>query len=510
MEFNPAKFKIKPENKKPEKMIKAEVKELLIKAIEKLAPDDKFGILFSGGVDSSTIAYICKTLKKDFVCYTAALSEEGMKEAEDLIWAKMVAKEYGLNLRIKILRLNEVENYIKKISSIINSTNVVKIGVGLPVFLGLEMAKKDGIRHVFTGLGSEEIFAGYERHRVSEDINKECLRGLLSLEERDFSRDEPIADHFNIKLLLPYLDEALVDYTLKVPEKYKLNKTQNKIILRKAALDLGLKKEFAERKKRAAQYGSKFDRAIKKLAKTNGFKYKKDYLDSFKPMLGALVSGGKDSLYAMYKMQKSGYKIGCIIKIISENPDSYMFHTPAMDMIDLQAESLGIPLIEHRTKGIKEEELKDLKNALKKAKDRYGIQGISTGALYSSYQKDRIGKLCDDLNLEAHSPLWHMDQEEEMREIIDKGFDFIFTSIAADGLDKSWLGRKITKKDIDALSKINKKIGLNIAGEGGEFESLVLDMPNFSKKIKIEKGKILMEKKHTGEYIIEKAVLAKK
>ncbi|MBW2991605.1 diphthine--ammonia ligase, partial [Candidatus Woesearchaeota archaeon] len=159
------------------------------------------------------------------------------------------------------------------------------------------------------------------------------------------------------------------------------------------------------------------------------------------------------------------------------------------------------------SRGEKEKELLDLENALVKAKEKFKIQGVITGALYSNYQRERIEKVCSKLKLKVFSPLWHSNQELELREIIRNKFKIIMTAIAAEGLDKNWLGRELNEKDVDKLAELNKKIGINVAGEGGEYESLVLDGPNFSKKIKIEKSKIVEENKNTAKLIIEKAEL---
>ncbi len=225
--------------------------------------------------------------------------------------------------------------------------------------------------------------------------------------------------------------------------------------------------------------------------------------------LGALISTGKDSCYAAYLMKKE-HDIVCVINIISKNPDSYMYHTPNVNLVELQANAMQIPLIKTETKGEKEKELKDLKQALEKAKNEYNIQGIATGALFSDYQRKRIENIADELKLKVFSPLWHMDQEKEMRSLLQDGFKIIFSSIAAEGLDKSWLGRVITNEDIDKLIELNKKTGINIAGEGGEFESLVLDCPLFSKQIKILEADIQMESDNTGKYVIKKAELTNK
>ena len=223
--------------------------------------------------------------------------------------------------------------------------------------------------------------------------------------------------------------------------------------------------------------------------------------------LGALISGGKDSLYAAFLLKKQGHELVCAITIESSNPDSYMFHTPNTQLVRLQCEAMGLPLLTAKTKGVKEEELKDLKKALSLAKKKYNIEGVTTGALYSQYQSDRIKKICDDLGLKCLSPLWHMDQEAELNSLLKHGFDIILVKIAAEGLDTSWLGKKITAKDIDHLVELSKKHGLNIAGEGGEYESLVLDCPLFKSKLKITASEIIKESSNTAVMVIKKAEL---
>ena len=113
--------------------------------------------------------------------------------------------------------------------------------------------------------------------------------------------------------------------------------------------------------------------------------------------LAALFSGGKDSTLAIYKTMLD-HEISCLITIRSLNPDSYMFHTPAIDLTKLQAKSVNIPLITVETKGIKEVELNDLKTAIKKAISDYNIEGIITGAVESVYQATRIQKICKKNN----------------------------------------------------------------------------------------------------------------
>lgn len=225
--------------------------------------------------------------------------------------------------------------------------------------------------------------------------------------------------------------------------------------------------------------------------------------------LAVLFSGGKDSTYALFKIMKNN-EIKCLISIISENKESYMFHTPNIEITKLQAKSLEIPLISKKTKGIKEEELEDLKNAIIEAKKKYEIEGVITGAVESVYQSSRIKKICDELDLKCINPLWKRHQEELLKEIIDNDFKFIITSISADGLDESFLGKVITKEDVGKLAEINKKYGISLMFEGGEAETLVISCPIFKKKLIIEKAEKIMESENTGIYKITKASLESK
>ena len=323
--------------------------------------------------------------------------------------------------------------------------------------------------------------------------------------ERDLYRDDVLTMDLNLELRLPFLDKELVSYALKIPESLKIEEGVTKKILRKIALNGGLSEKFSFRKKVAAQYGSRFDYALGKLAKSEG-KYKSQYLRQFYPThnvkLGVLCSSGKDSISSAFIMQKQNYDLTCLITMKSLNPDSYMFQSAGVEMVELQAESMGLPLVMFETKGEKEKELEDLEKAIKLAKEKYKIEGIVSGALFSTYQRDRIEKICDKLGLKIFSPLWHKPQLQHMKDVL--GFEVVLTAVAADGLDESWLGRKI---DEGLIGELEKKNFLNIAGEGGEFESLVLDCPLFSKKIELVSFRKEMDTACSGRLIIEEARL---
>ncbi|MCR4335396.1 MAG: diphthine--ammonia ligase [archaeon] len=227
-------------------------------------------------------------------------------------------------------------------------------------------------------------------------------------------------------------------------------------------------------------------------------------------MLGVLFSGGKDSVFTLYYYLEQGWDVKCLISLKSENNQSWMFHTPAIEMAELQSEAIGIPIILQETKGEKEKELIDLEKALKKAKAKYKITGVCVGALLSDYQQERVNRVCHALGLKCFAPLWHKKQEQLLSEIISLGFDVRIAGVASQGLGKDFLGKKINKKTFEQFLELNRKIGFHVGGEGGEYESLVVDGPIFKKKILLVKTKKIMVDEYSGTLQILKAELKKK
>jgi predicted ATP pyrophosphatase (TIGR00289 family) len=221
-----------------------------------------------------------------------------------------------------------------------------------------------------------------------------------------------------------------------------------------------------------------------------------------------LYSGGKDSTMSIYKALEQGYKIEYLVSMISENPESYMYHSTNIHLTELSAQALNIPLIKAFTKGEKEKELEDLRLVLSDLKND-GMEAIFTGAIASQYQKSRIDKLCNSLSLKSFSPLWHRDPQEYMEELIKLNFEVVIVSVSAEGLDESWLGRRINAELLEDLLELNDKYGVHLAFEGGEAETLVLDSPLFQKRINIIEAENVWQK-DSGHYIIKKAVLTDK
>lgn len=223
-----------------------------------------------------------------------------------------------------------------------------------------------------------------------------------------------------------------------------------------------------------------------------------------------LFSGGKDSTYAIYRAIAEGYGIECLLSLVSDNPESYMFHTANINLVEKQAEAMGIPLLLFQTKGQKEKELDDLKNAVKFAIEKHKIEVLVAGAIASQYQYERVMRIAEELKINVFSPLWKVDAEQYMDDLLKAKFEAVISSISAEGLTKDFLGKVIDKAMVEKLKVLNKEKGVHLCGEGGEYETFVLDCPVFRKKIKIVDSSVEMEKENTGRLVIKKVKLVKK
>ncbi|MDO5826132.1 MAG: TIGR00289 family protein [Methanosphaera sp. rholeuAM130] len=221
-----------------------------------------------------------------------------------------------------------------------------------------------------------------------------------------------------------------------------------------------------------------------------------------------LYSGGKDSTMAVYHALKNNDEIYALITMVSRNEESYMFHVPNIHMVDYCSAAMEIPTIDVLTDGVKEEELDDLENTLKRLKTK-GVECVYSGALESVYQKSRIDNICEEIGLKSVSPMWHVNPEEYMRQLVDEGFEVIISSVSAYGLTKEWLSKTITHDVIDEIMVLNEKYGVHPAFEGGEAETLVLDAPFYDRRIVIDDADIIWNV-DSGVYNITKAHLEEK
>lgn len=225
--------------------------------------------------------------------------------------------------------------------------------------------------------------------------------------------------------------------------------------------------------------------------------------------LACLFSGGKDSTFALYRILQEKHEIVCLLTMKSKRKDSYMYHLPNIHLAEYSAQALDIPLIFSETSGEKEKELIELEKELLALKKSQGIKGVVSGAVASNYQKERIDNICKKLKLKSIAPLWHKDEKELVEEMLANGFKIMIVGVAAAGLDEKWLGMELNEKSLKELIKLKEKYGVSLVGEGGEFETLVIDCPIFKKKINV----IESEKKFSGtsgELVIKKIELIEK
>jgi len=504
-------FEIDVDQEKNIEQASEEIKEKFMDAVEKRVPEGDLGLLFSGGLDSTLIAATLQELGKDFTAYTAGIQHGNVNTPRDMDWAGEIAEEMGIELEAYEADLEEVEETLPMLVDWISSTSVVKNGVALPFHMALKNSR-DSQQVIMSGLGSEQLYAGY--YRQQGYLNKECLSGLRSLFENDLYRDNVVSFRNGREIRLPFLDHDLIRHALTIPEDYKVKDDYRKYVLRKTAEKLGVPEKVAWRGKTAAQYGSNFDKAIDRLSRDKEFEHKQQYLNSLRKSeistdsrnsgkvsslkksepekkaeglslrkkpnnrIVALTSGGKDSNAAIYRIERRNNEISCLLTLRSENKDSYMFDSKKEDsVIENQASKLDLPLVIQKTDGEKEKELEDLRQGLETAKEKFDAEGVVAGALASTYQRDRIDKVAEQVGLKVFTPLWQEDQPRYMRWLIREGFEVEITSVAARGLEERWEGTVLDEQNIDEFLELAEEYRFNSAGEGGEYETVIRDFP---------------------------------
>lgn len=206
--------------------------------------------------------------------------------------------------------------------------------------------------------------------------------------------------------------------------------------------------------------------------------------------LAALFSGGKDSTYSIFLAKKQGHEIKCLLSVFPKSDESHLLHHPNLQWTHLQSQSMQIPQLTIKSElDETDNEITLLEKILIQAIEKYQIEGLVHGGIQSQFQKEKFENLCSKLNLKSITPLWNRNPLEYMNELISSNFAFIITSVSSGGLDDSWLGKIITKNDIDTLYALSKKFGFNLNFEGGEAETFVVDCSLFSYPIKIIQGK---------------------
>ncbi|AAM01859.1 diphthine--ammonia ligase [Methanopyrus kandleri] len=219
----------------------------------------------------------------------------------------------------------------------------------------------------------------------------------------------------------------------------------------------------------------------------------------------ALLSGGKDSTLAAHLAVEEGYELTHGLTVVPSDPESMMFHVPNADLGALVAQVMGLEPVRIRSGRDDEADIEEIARVL----EGLDVDALVSGAIASRYQKERLDRLCEELGIEHVHPLWGMDPFEELELLVERGFEVMIIGVSAAGMDESWLGRRIDEDFIEDIRRLYEKYRIHPAGEGGEYETLVLDAPLFERRIVLER----VEKRwdgFSGELIVEEARLMPK
>jgi len=229
------------------------------------------------------------------------------------------------------------------------------------------------------------------------------------------------------------------------------------------------------------------------------------WAESFEMEVAVLITGGKDSTLALHRVLEQGHKVKVLVAMLPKREDSWMFHYPNIHLVDLFSEAVGIPLVKAETEGVKEVEVEDLKRLL----STLNVQGVVSGAVASKYQKSRIDRVCKELGMISIAPLWGEKPKKILREIISLKFKVAIVGVYAYGFDESWLGKLIDESVLKDLLRLEQKFEISPVGEGGEYETLVLDAPFFKKKIQLVEVEKIWKDSY-GYLAVKKAKLVSK
>ena len=204
-------------------------------------------------------------------------------------------------------------------------------------------------------------------------------------------------------------------------------------------------------------------------------------------------SGGKDCCLACYRAIKSGFEVGYLANMAYEGAKRSRTHGLSSDVLKMQAQAMGIPIVIQPTTDEKyEEEYKNMALSLKEK----GISGGVFGDMDVIEHRQWVERVCKDVGLKAYLPLWQEKQQKLMKEFIAAGFKAIVVATNADKMGEEWLGRLIDMDFFNEMVKLEKEVGLTVCGEAGEYHSLVIDGPLFKKRLQIEKGDCLNRDNH--------------
>lgn len=239
---------------------------LKVAVLKRVTYLDEVAVIFSGGVDSAILTLLLKEISKNkdlkIKLYTV-----GKKNSKDVLAAKKLAEFFDLKIRVYEVTKEIIEENLPRVVELIGENNLMKIGVGMTIYLASKIIHEDGLKVAISGQGADELFAGYNRYLNSLDLDKELRYDIENMYHVNLERDDAVSMDNGVELRLPFLDKKLTEFALNIPASKKIKDSEDKLrknILRDLAFELGLPEEFAYRPKKAAQYGTGIDKILRK------------------------------------------------------------------------------------------------------------------------------------------------------------------------------------------------------------------------------------------------------
>jgi len=211
------------------------------------------------------------------------------------------------------------------------------------------------------------------------------------------------------------------------------------------------------------------------------------------PQVFTSWSGGKDSCLACYRAVTDGLTVSYLANMITEDGKRSWTHGQSAELLKVQSRAIGIPLVQQRTTGENYET--EFKNMLRTFKQE-GVGGGVFGDIDFAEHRQWIDRVCREVDITLHLPLWGESQNKIMREFIDSGFEAVVVATKADLLGEEWLGRRIDLDFIAHLAQLGKTTDITPCGEAGEYHSLVIDGPLFKQRVEILETRKVLRDEH--------------
>lgn len=246
-----------------EKGIKQSLFEVLDNSVIKLSNGyKKIPIAFSGGLDSSVIAYLASKYTKP-VLYCV-----GFKNSHDVGLSQKSAKALNLDLNIIHLDNLNLKKYLDETVRILKTNDNLITDLNVPLFILLEELKKQNYSSFVSGQGADTLFGGFARYPYNKEFEKEMFFDIKNIYKTNLRYNFKVCDYFKISPLYPFLEKEVVEFAVKISPDLKIKNGVQKYILREAFRDY-LPKEIIEQNKKSFQYGSGVHKALRKF---NAFK----------------------------------------------------------------------------------------------------------------------------------------------------------------------------------------------------------------------------------------------